>query len=444
MPIGRTVMRRAVFVLFVVVGSLVAAVVPASAAEQSVFGYGDAPFQGSTGVARLNHPVVGMAATPSGDGYWLASREGRVFAFGAAELLGSASPAPTSPVVAIAATPSGHGYWLATASGGVHTFGDAVYFGSVGPVALSGPIVAIVPTLEGDGYWLIGSDGGVFTFGAARWFGSATGSLTPVADMAITGSGNGYWTVARDGTVSAFGDAEDLGSTGSVRLARSIVSIAATPTGRGYLLLAADGGLFTYGDARYLGSLGGNGLKEPAVDIVTMPVGDGYWLVTTGHLASSATANPSQVVLGPGSYAVTGLGPAVPGTYRAAAGTPACHWRRVGPNGLEIASGTARAVTIRSGDERFETDGCAPFVNEAFPARPSRSAAFGDGTWLVGADIGPWHWQATGGASCTWTRLRDLSGDADAVIETGDSDAVALGELDAGFVSHGCGTWSRS
>jgi hypothetical protein len=37
----------------------------------------------------LNEPVVGMAATPSGDGYWLIAGDGGVFAFGDARFIAS-------------------------------------------------------------------------------------------------------------------------------------------------------------------------------------------------------------------------------------------------------------------------------------------------------------------------------------------------------------------
>lgn len=36
-----------------------------------------------------------------------------------------------APIVGIAATPSGKGYWLAAADGGIFAFGDAVYLGNV-------------------------------------------------------------------------------------------------------------------------------------------------------------------------------------------------------------------------------------------------------------------------------------------------------------------------
>ena len=39
---------------------------------------------------------------------------------------------PASPVVDMAATPTGGGYWLVSADGGVYAFGDAGFFGSLG------------------------------------------------------------------------------------------------------------------------------------------------------------------------------------------------------------------------------------------------------------------------------------------------------------------------
>ena len=79
-----------------------------------------------------------------------------------------------SPVVGMAATPDGNGYWLVAADGGVFTFGAARFFGSMGGQRLSGPVVGMAAT-GGGGYFLAGSDGGVFTFGDARFTSSASG-----------------------------------------------------------------------------------------------------------------------------------------------------------------------------------------------------------------------------------------------------------------------------
>ena len=71
------------------------------------------------------------------------------------------------PVVGMAPTPDGLGYWLVASDGGVFNFGDAWYFGSTGGMKLNKPVVGMAPTPDGKGYWLLASDGGVFTFGDA-------------------------------------------------------------------------------------------------------------------------------------------------------------------------------------------------------------------------------------------------------------------------------------
>jgi hypothetical protein len=74
---------------------------------------------------------VGLARTPSGNGYWLASAAGAVSAFGDAVAAGGLTSPPALPVVGLAATPAGHGYWLVGADGTVSAFGDAVGHGGV-------------------------------------------------------------------------------------------------------------------------------------------------------------------------------------------------------------------------------------------------------------------------------------------------------------------------
>ncbi len=78
-----------------------------------------------------------MAATPSGNGYWLVASDGHIFSFGDAVLHGSTGDiAFNQPVVGMAATPSGNGYWLVASDGGIFSFGDAVFHGSMGDPAI--------------------------------------------------------------------------------------------------------------------------------------------------------------------------------------------------------------------------------------------------------------------------------------------------------------------
>jgi hypothetical protein len=77
-----------------------------------------------------------------------------------------------SPIIDLAPTPSGNGYWLVAADGGVFAFGDATFSGSTGGQPLGGPILGLRPTAGG--YWLFGRDGAVFAFGQARFMGPVT------------------------------------------------------------------------------------------------------------------------------------------------------------------------------------------------------------------------------------------------------------------------------
>jgi hypothetical protein len=122
-----------------------------------------------------------------------------VSAFGAAPLLGPDDGMELNrPVVTAAATPSGDGYWLAASDGGIFSFGDANFHGSTGDIDLNQPIVGMAPTPTGDGYWLAASDGGIFSFGDANFHGSTGNFQHPQAltvDIAARPDGDGYWLV---------------------------------------------------------------------------------------------------------------------------------------------------------------------------------------------------------------------------------------------------------
>ena len=207
-----------------------------------------------------------------------------VFAFGGASDLGSTAGGPlTSPLVGLAATPSGNGYWLVAADGGLFGYGDADFLGSAGGIRLAKPIVGMAATPTGLGYWLVASDGGIFAYGDAEFHGS-TGSIRltkPVVGMAATRTGEGYHLVASDGGVFTFGDATFKGSTGGVALVSPIVGIAPSVTGAGYRMVAADGGVFCFGDAPFLGRPDPAVLRDGrAVGLATHRV-QGYWVAAT-------------------------------------------------------------------------------------------------------------------------------------------------------------------
>jgi hypothetical protein len=167
------------------------------------------------GASGPGHPVVGMAVTADGQGYWEVASDGSIFAFGDAGFEGSMGGQHlNAPVVGMAATPDGNGYWLVSSDGGIFDYGDAGFYGSTGSIALNRPIVGLATTADGQGYWEVASDGGIFAFGDAGFEGSMGGQHlnAPVVGMAATPDDKGYWLVASDGGIFAFGDAEYKGS----------------------------------------------------------------------------------------------------------------------------------------------------------------------------------------------------------------------------------------
>ena len=260
---------------------------PAAAAgavlPNSVHAFGTATLGDLSGTSP-NRPVVGMAATADGAGYWLAAADGGIFAYGDASFHGSTGGiALNQPIIAMAADPATGGYWLVAADGGVFAFG-APFNGSEGGRPLNAPIVGIAATHDGGGYWLVASDGGIFSFGDATFVGSEGGQPlnAPAVGMAAA-PGAGYWLVARDGGIFSFGGAAFGGSQGGQPLNAPIVAMAAAPGG-GYWLVARDGGVFNFGGAPFDGSAL-SGVDAPAVGIGAggAAPGTGY-RVAYGHL----------------------------------------------------------------------------------------------------------------------------------------------------------------
>jgi hypothetical protein len=199
-------------------------------------------------------PFVAIASTPSGNGYWLAHRNGGVEARGDARVYGAvaARGERAAPVVGVAATRSGRGYWLAASDGTVFAFGDARFYGSTRAMHLTAPIVALTATRSGRGYWLVAADGGVFSFGDARFYGS-TGGLAlaqPIVGIAPHPGGRGYWLVAYDGGIFAFGAARFHGSAATGYRYWKIEGVAAARDGKGYTMLAACGDVISFGSAQ--------------------------------------------------------------------------------------------------------------------------------------------------------------------------------------------------
>jgi N-acetylmuramoyl-L-alanine amidase len=275
-----------------------------------VYGVTPAPDRAGRALAAVLALVAVAApglATESVSASTLPPPPNSVVPFGTTAVGANAVANPNAPIVGMAATPDGNGYWLVASDGGVFAYGDARFFGSAGSVVLNAPIVGMAATPDGNGYWLVASDGGVFAYGDARFFGSA-GSVVlnaPIVGMAATPDGNGYWLVASDGGVFAYGDARFFGSAGSLVLNAPIVGMAPGPAG-GYWLVARDGGIFSYGGAPYFGSLAGSPLPGPVVGMAAAPSGSGYWLAV-----GSEPLADKVVGIDPGHDGLNGTAPDV-------------------------------------------------------------------------------------------------------------------------------------
>ena len=189
------------------------------------------------------------------------------------------------PVVGMAATPSGHGYWLVAADGGIFTYGDAGYLGSMGGQHLDAPIVGMAATPDGRGLLARGVRRRGLRLRrrrVPRIDGQASTSTPPVVSMAATPDGDGYWLVASDGGVFAFGDAVLLRVDGQPSPSPPRWwAWRPRHSGHGYWLVGSDGGVFAFGDAGFFGSMGAQQLQNPITAIAATPDGGGYWLLPT-------------------------------------------------------------------------------------------------------------------------------------------------------------------
>ena len=100
------------------------------ASDGGVFNYGDAGFFGSASTLKLTQPVVGIAATPDGKGYWLVSADGGVYPFGTA-LRMDLPPSQVEPARGrYHRDARWQGLLAFAADGGIFNYGDAQFLGS--------------------------------------------------------------------------------------------------------------------------------------------------------------------------------------------------------------------------------------------------------------------------------------------------------------------------
>lgn len=210
--------------------------------------------------------VVGLAAHPSGEGYWVVDWMGNVYAQGVAQYYGEytipsplvyPNPANAAQMTAnnqsvavrgIAATHTGNGYWVLYSNGVIRGFGDATPNYATVPSnvlatfmdiylvgnyetyqyvryssGLMGTAIASHPKKMG--FWVSDGSGQVFSYGACQGYGgliqreykkglSGEFKLQPrewATSIESTVSGEGYWIAFGSGRVASFGDATKIG-----------------------------------------------------------------------------------------------------------------------------------------------------------------------------------------------------------------------------------------
>ena len=241
------------------------------------------PFDAYTPVGHLVGPVISMASTADGTGYWLATATGALSAHGSATDLGStAGLTLAAPIAKIVADPKGAGYWEVAADGGVFAYGAAQFEGAASSGSLNSQIVDMVPTATGAGYWEVAADGGVFAYGDAVFAGSlgSTTHVQPIIGMAADTATGGYWLVSADGTVTGF-NAPDIGPLPTELPVAPVVAMASTNDGKGFWEVTRTGAVYAYGDAVYSGPSAPLDPASPVSSITADPSATGgYWLVS--------------------------------------------------------------------------------------------------------------------------------------------------------------------
>jgi hypothetical protein len=86
---------------------------------------------------------------------------------------GTVAPAPTQEEGnMIASTPGGKGYFTATRDGAVYAFGDAQFKGGANTGHLpKGRKIVGITAADKDGYWMLSDGGDVYAYGTAQFYG---------------------------------------------------------------------------------------------------------------------------------------------------------------------------------------------------------------------------------------------------------------------------------
>ena len=140
-----------------------------------------------------------------------------------------------------------------------------------------------------------------------------------------------------------------------------------------------------------------------------------------------------------------------PGIYRST-GVNLCYWERMSGFGGTfeeiIANGNeGTIIEIAASDAGFKTERCGQWLplEDTYPDTPATE--FGDGTYEVGTHIEPGRYSNSGGDNCYYERQSGFSQTFSDIISNdfGSTTAVVeIRESDRGFVTRGCGIWTKA
>lgn len=112
--------------------------------------------------------VVALEMTPSGRGYWIVTRNGKVAGFGDADSLGPRETTTVHSAIVAFASYGTAGGWVATAGGEIVAVGNAPDHGSVtSRIAADDSVVGIVADKRTGGFWVVTRAGSIIEAGGA-------------------------------------------------------------------------------------------------------------------------------------------------------------------------------------------------------------------------------------------------------------------------------------
>ncbi len=200
--------------------------------------YGSVPVRLPVGVT-----ATGIAVDPATGGYWVLGSMGQVWAFHAPYLGRVRVPGggwgQYPATVAIAAAPAGRGYYVLRANGAVAHFGAPFYgdvshrlhYGATAPVVATS--LAVDPATGG--YWVLTSDGGLYSFHAPFRGAPGPGRAQPTALVGLPGGG--YLVARADGSVETFTTgARPVGVAPALPLGAALTGAARDPATGGFWL----------------------------------------------------------------------------------------------------------------------------------------------------------------------------------------------------------------